>query len=138
MRPYVLVVEDDPDVRTLVVETLHDAGYTAEAFADGREALRRAAAQRPSLILLDHNMPCLDGPTFAQRYRDLPGPHAPIVLMTADPDVARTATVINAEAWLAKPFDLDALEALVGRLCGAAPAQPSPVSAQLYPGLAVA
>jgi two-component system, chemotaxis family, chemotaxis protein CheY len=85
---------------------------------DGAAALPRAQEATPGLILLDMRMPVLDGWEFARRYRAGPGPHAPIVCVTAAADAAAAAargTQIGAVASLSKPFDLDELLALVRR-----------------------
>jgi CheY-like chemotaxis protein len=60
-------------------------------------------------------MPVVDGWGFARAYRAQPGPHAPIVVFTAAVDARRRAAEIGAEGYLAKPFNLDDLRALVSR-----------------------
>ncbi|MGE5674396.1 MAG: response regulator [Mycobacterium leprae] len=60
-RPSVLVVDDDPDVRTILGIILDKAGYAARMAVDGQEAFRMITAQRPDLLILDLMMPNLDG-----------------------------------------------------------------------------
>jgi two-component system chemotaxis response regulator CheY len=116
-RP-ILVVDDDAAVRRLLSWALTDEGYAVLEAPDGAVALARAQEAAPGLILLDMRMPVLDGWAFARRYRARPGPHAPIICVTAALDaaaaVARGAQ-IGAAATLSKPFDLDDLLALVRR-----------------------
>ena len=57
----VLVVDDDPDVRALVTTLLDRAGYLVAEAEDGRAALKALYEQRPDLVVLDVNMPDLDG-----------------------------------------------------------------------------
>jgi CheY-like chemotaxis protein len=114
-RPRVLVVDDDPDIRELVLQVLSDEGYEVLAAPNGRVALIFAAEHPPDLILLDYNMPVCDAPEFAAAYHLGPEPHAPIVLITAATDVARRARELQATGALGKPFDLDALLAAVAR-----------------------
>jgi CheY-like chemotaxis protein len=113
--PLILVVDDDPAIRRFVAEALRDEGYQVAEAGDGRAALSAVDHDRPGLILLDMTMPVMDGWQFAAAYRRLPGPHAPIVCVTAAHRVAERAAQIEAEAALPKPFDLDGLLDLVAR-----------------------
>jgi two-component system chemotaxis response regulator CheY len=116
-RP-ILVVEDDESLRRLLFWTLTEEGYSVMEASDGAVALARVHEAAPGLILLDMRMPVLDGWEFARRYRARPGPHAPIICVTAAVDAAEVAargTQIGAVASLSKPFDLDELLALVRR-----------------------
>ena len=115
-RP-ILVVDDEP-LRRLLCWTLTDEGYAVTAAPDGAAALALVHAVPPGLILLDMRMPVMDGWAFARRYRARPGPHAPIICVTAAADAAAVAArgaQIGAVASLGKPFDLDELLALVRR-----------------------
>jgi CheY-like chemotaxis protein len=109
------VVDDDATIRSVVVATLRDEGYAVVEAADGAAALQAIRTAAPSLILLDMTMPVMDGWQFASVYRRLPGPHAPIVCVTAAHQVAERASQIGAVAALPKPFELDGLLALVAR-----------------------
>ena len=116
--PSVLVVDDDTVIRELVAEVLDAEGYRVGRAASGAEALAWLAAQRgdgesPGLILLDMRMAVMDGWAFARAYRQTPGPHAPIVVMTAAASAAACAAEIGADGVLAKPFGVDALLAAV-------------------------
>jgi CheY-like chemotaxis protein len=119
--PVVLVVEDDAATRALLRDVLEAAGYAVREAADGAAALRAARAARPALVLLDLYLPGTDGWAFAAAYRRAPGPRAPIVVLTADADAEAYAAALGAAGHLRKPFDLDALLAVVGRLVRAAP-----------------
>jgi CheY-like chemotaxis protein len=124
VRPgLILVVDDDPGIRRFVAEALRDEGYLVIEAGDGRAALSAVHEDRPGLILLDMTMPVMDGWQFAAAYRRLPGPHAPIVCVTAAHRAAERAAQIMAEAALPKPFDLDGLLDLVARFVPP-PAQP--------------
>jgi CheY-like chemotaxis protein len=116
-RP-ILVVDDDATLRRLLFWALTDEGYSVMEAPDGAVALARAHEAAPGLILLDMRMPVMDGWEFARRYHARPGPHAPIVCVTAAADAAAVAArgaQIGAVASLSKPFDLEELLALVGR-----------------------
>jgi two-component system, chemotaxis family, chemotaxis protein CheY len=113
---YVLVVEDDDEIRDFVALLLEGEGYAVRTARNGAEALDVVRDNAPRLILLDMRMPVMDGWGFARAYRTQPGPHAPILVMTAARDAAQRAHEIQADAYLAKPFDLDDLMSLVDRL----------------------
>jgi CheY-like chemotaxis protein len=110
-----LVVDDHKEIRDLVGMVLSDEGYEVVTAPDGAVALKRCAEYPPSVVLLDMQMPVMDGWEFARRYRQTPGPHAPIVVMTAAQDARHRAAQIGADGYLAKPFDLDDLVRCVER-----------------------
>lgn len=106
----VLVVEDDPDTRRMLVSALSDAGYLAVPALDGRHALRTALAVDPAAIVLDLMLPELSGDEFVREYREHhPAHEAPIVVLSAKRDGAAVAERIGACAFMAKPIDVDAL-----------------------------
>ena len=116
----VLVVDDDETISEFVEMALSDEGYDVVTAPHGAAALQVINEQgSPSLILLDMRMPVMDGWQFSREYRQLDGPHAPIVVLTAAADAAQSAQQINADGYLSKPFDLSELIALVGRYASA-------------------
>ena len=109
---WVLVVDDDADTRDMLTEALADEGYQVRTVASGQAALEVLGREGPpALILLDHRMPEMDGPAFLEAYRRPPGPHAPVVGLTA----AGGPGMEGADAVVAKPFALDDLSAVVER-----------------------
>jgi CheY-like chemotaxis protein len=111
----VLVVDDDESIREFVSVALSDEGYDVVTAADGASALETVGRERPGVILLDMRMPIMDGWEFSRAYHAMPEPHAPIIVVTAARDAEERASQIQAEGYLAKPFDLDDLLAMVGR-----------------------
>ena len=80
----ILVVDDDDDFREALGEVLSEAGYPVEQAGDGEAALRRIAAEKPGLVLLDLKMPVLDGWGVVERMRKDPATaHIPILLLSA-------------------------------------------------------
>ncbi len=113
----ILVVDDDAGIRELISETLADEGYEVLAVPNGLAALKALDDCEPSLILLDLLMPLMDGDEFLHRYRERPGPHAPVVVFSASGlnRGNRVSRRLAADAFLPKPFDLEDLLALVNR-----------------------
>jgi len=112
----VLVVEDDDSIRETLVLALQDEGYDVLAAANGVAGFNLLRETTPDAILLDMKMPVMDGWEFARRYRELPGPKAPVVVLTAASNAAARSAEVSADAYLSKPFDLDALIELLGRM----------------------
>src|SRR5215207_1263079 len=108
MTRHVLVVDDDPDIRATVSEILDLEGCEVVAASNGLEALEQVQSSPPCVILLDMRMPVLDGWGVARELRAR-GVGVPIVVMTAAQDAGRWAREIEADAVLAKPFELDDL-----------------------------
>jgi DNA-binding response OmpR family regulator len=118
----ILVVEDDPDLLALEAEILSSAGYRVATACDGLQALERAEAERPGLVLLDMRMPRMDGWRFAAAFRERWGEACPIVVVTAAEDAQSRAEEIGAAGFLAKPFDIDSVLGVVARHLGRPPA----------------
>ena len=112
-RP-ILVVDDDSAIRDSERQILADNGFRVVEARDGAEALRAIDVEQPALILLDVQMPGIDGPTFARELRTRLR-RVPLVILTGVPDPKREADRCNAEAFLRKPFDADELVRVVRR-----------------------
>ena len=109
----VLVVDDDESIREFVAMALSSEGHQVMTAPHGAAALEVIAVSPPDVILLDMKMPVMDGWELARRYREMPGPHAPIVVVTAAADAASRAAEVAADGHLPKPFDLDDLFRIV-------------------------
>lgn len=116
-KPRVVLAEDEASLRSFLALALHDEGYEVLSAKDGKEALELATLGSPNCILLDMRMPRVDGWEFARRYREQPGEHAPIIVMTANIEAPRAARDVGAVAYLVKPFDLDALLTVLEKHC---------------------
>jgi two-component system OmpR family response regulator len=109
---HVLVVDDDAAIREILAIALEDEGHEVSTAADGAQALERVDERQPDLVLLDLNMPVLDGWQTHARLRTRT-PHIPVVFMTAG-NVARSeAARHEADGFLPKPFDIDRLLSLI-------------------------
>ncbi|MGE3855603.1 MAG: response regulator transcription factor [Dehalococcoidia bacterium] len=107
MRPrdHLLVVDDDPSIRCTLADLFMEEGYEVLQARNGAEALAVALHTSPCAIILDLNMPVMDGAEF---YRELRarGIGAPVVIVSAV-NAIRAARELGAAAGLNKPFDLD-------------------------------
>jgi CheY-like chemotaxis protein len=111
-------VEDDPDLVAVLEMVLAEGGRRVRTAPEGGAALERVAEEMPGLILLDMRMPGMNGWDFAREFRRRHERRCPIVVVTAAENARRRAEEIGAEGWLAKPFDLDDVLALVARFLG--------------------
>ncbi|CAN5463817.1 N/A [soil metagenome] len=115
--PSVLIVDDDPFIRKLIATTLEDvAGFELAEASDGIEAVVMAGRESPELVLLDIDMPGMDGYEACRRMRADPGTvDTTIVMLTAaSGDAAeRAAEDAGADLFLTKPFSPLALLHLV-------------------------
>lgn len=108
-------MEDDPDIRGAVAEILQEEGFEVVTASNGQEGLARLAHMaRPCLILLDMNMPVMDGPEFMARVREDPELRSCTVLIVT---ATKGATPLGADGYLRKPFDIGDLLAVVERYC---------------------
>jgi DNA-binding response OmpR family regulator len=110
--PKILVVDDDPAIRSLVSDALEIEGYEVRVAEDGFSGLRAIEAHRPDCVLLDVMMPGLDGHQVLQRIRAAEaGSTLPVVMLTAysDDSNAWQAWTEGVDYFLAKPFDAEEL-----------------------------
>jgi len=110
----VLLVEDEPKVRSLVQNFLELKGFTVITVGSGEEALERLARSSPRVVLLDIKLPGMDGLLTLRRLR-VSHPALPVIFLTqVDEDEAkREAVSLGAHEYLTKPFDFEHLEMLL-------------------------
>ena len=116
-RPRVLVVEDHDDLAEALAFNLGHAGYAVTCARDGRDAIRMVAAAVPDLILLDLNLPHLDGFGVLERLRDT-GVWCPVLILSARGSAADKVEGfrLGADDYVTKPFTVAELLARVGAL----------------------
>jgi DNA-binding response OmpR family regulator len=109
----VLVVDDESDIRGLVRELLQRAGHTAIEAPDGNEALKRFYADQPDLVILDVQMPGLDGFSVLERIRELSD--VPVIMLTARAEELDKVRGLRggADDYVTKPFGRQELLARV-------------------------
>ena len=118
-RERIFVAEDDPPILELLVARLEIAGYRVASASDGASALRLILANPPALVILDVNMPSLDGFGVLRAMRgNAACAGTPVLMLTARKSAAdvRLARDLGASEYLAKPFEDRQLLARVQRL----------------------
>lgn len=139
MAQTILVMEDEPSIRSILKEVLTDAGYAVTVAGDGAEGMERFARERYDLVLLDIMMPKLDGYGVCRAIREKDD--TPIIMLTAlDEEEAQVkAFALQADDYITKPFSVKLLllrvEAVLRRTAGK---ETSPAlcyrEIRLYPG----
>ncbi len=108
----ILIIDDDEIMVEIVSEVLADEGHEVRSAADGQQGLDAVAFRAPDLIVLDMNMPVLDGYEVANRLRTQPADRRiPILALTGDSTPAAIQAIRDAgcDALVTKPFDVDTL-----------------------------
>lgn len=116
-QAYILVVDDEPDIRELVKDILEDESYEVEVAENG-EAARNAFARRtPDLVLLDIWMPDIDGITLLREWSSGGAPDCPVVVMSGhgNLETAVEATRLGAHDFVQKPISLAKLLSIVSQ-----------------------
>lgn len=116
--PIILVVEDDPHQRALYEEELADEGYSIITAGDGREALEVAQNQPPDLVVMDVNMPKMDGLDTLSRLLEIDR-RVPVIIHTAYASYRDSFASWSADAYIVKNSDLTDLKETVKRLLAA-------------------
>ena len=114
IHPTVLVAEDSSDTRIMLKRALELKGYRVVEAEDGKQALEMAKRHRPNLIVIDLNMPVLDGLETVRNFRQLEkgGDQVPIVAITAYDVYGMEAAALETgcNKYLSKPLDLEELD----------------------------
>jgi DNA-binding response OmpR family regulator/anti-sigma regulatory factor (Ser/Thr protein kinase) len=113
----ILIVEDEPKVSRTLVKGLSSFDHSVQCAIDGEEALSAIRGQKYDLIILDWNLPKLDGLTVLKKLRS-EGMNTPVIMLSARKDVSDRVAGLNAGAddYLVKPFSFEELEARVNSL----------------------
>jgi CheY-like chemotaxis protein len=119
----ILVTEDNPVIRSLIIKLLAKRGYEADQVDNGRKAVEAVRSRPYDLVLMDMQMPELDGISATKAIRALSGPgrNVPIIALTANALVGQRETCLAAgmNGFLTKPIQPDALYDAISRWAGA-------------------
>ncbi len=113
MRRRILIAEDDPGIGDMLHEMLSDAGYEVEIKIDGH-AVQQMQEPFPDLLFLDIRLSGTDGRTICKQLKSQEATHhLPIIILSANKDTRQMAMESGADDFLAKPFEMGDLLALV-------------------------
>lgn len=110
----ILIVDDDRDVAELLGELLDSRGHTVRIASNGEEGIRELSHRAPDVVLLDVEMPILDGPEMAYEMfvRDCGLDEIPVVLLSGIVGLDYVARRVGTPYFLAKPYSTDAVMSL--------------------------
>lgn len=116
----VLIVDDSKMIKLLVKDFLKNLGHEAFEAENGEEALKITLSVKPDVILLDYNMPIMDGPTFLKTYKGANSGSIPVIMMTTESSMDKINEVISlgASEYIMKPFDQIILAEKIAQVLG--------------------
>jgi two-component system chemotaxis response regulator CheY len=121
MSRTILAVDDSVSMRQMIAFTLKQAGYAVVEAEDGCDGLDKIRSQVPDLVLVDHNMPRMDGLTLVRSLRGMPRcANVPILMLTTESsaEIKAAGKAAGATGWIVKPFEpkrlLDVVRTVIG------------------------
>jgi CheY-like chemotaxis protein len=130
MTPRILSIDDSKTIRLLLERLFRPFACEWREAANGEEGLSVATREKPDLIILDHNMPVMDGVTMLRKMREDPGlKRTPVIMLTAESGLENLAIVarLGVRDYVTKPFREEELLAKAGRIIPLIPrADPCP------------
>ncbi|GAC1559781.1 MAG: hypothetical protein NVS2B9_21170 [Myxococcales bacterium] len=114
--PYILVVDDDADFRSGIRIALEMKGYQVEESGNGQEALEKLTEKPPLLVLLDLQMPVMNGRELLQRLRSAPETKEIPVVIISGFGFEWEAELMGAQGYIGKPFEPRELEKTIAEL----------------------
>jgi len=124
MTPRILIADDSPETRKLMESILDSGGYLVTIAADGLDAWEAISRDRPHIVVLDIEMPGIDGCEVCRRIKSQPETSGiPVLLVSGCGRTAELARSAGADGFLDKPFYLNDLRDQVGSLLGRSMAQ---------------
>ena len=116
----VLVVDDMVDTAHTLAWALEMAGYKVQTAHDGRQALQAVQAEAPHCVIMDIDMPDIDGCELSRELRRLHGDDVVLIAMTgrAEDDLRVAETFVRVDHYLRKPFEMDELHRILPKMVG--------------------
>jgi len=117
-RPLILIADDDDTSRGLLTELLTEAGFDCAEAANGLQAVELCASRTPDAVLMDMNMPLLDGYEATRMIKESDSRNIPVIALTADAFARDAVAACGADEYLRKPFVADELFAVLQTVLG--------------------
>lgn len=116
----VLIIDDSRMIKMLVKDLLKNLGHESIEAENGKHGLEMIVKNQVDLILLDYNMPELDGPGFLSKYRGEIGGKVPVIMMTTENSLEKINEVLSlgASEYMMKPFDQQVLKEKIEMVFG--------------------
>lgn len=111
----ILIIEDDPDVRFILKETLEKTGYEVQAVESGLEGLEAMRGERFHLAIVNLRMPEMGGEETIREIRKI-DPQILVVVVTGSPDWLTEELKAQIQGWMYKPFSLQEFRSLIRNL----------------------
>ena len=124
MTPKILTVDDSKTIRLLLARMLRSFQVEVVEGGNGEEGLQTALREKPSLIILDYNMPVMDGVMMLQQLRQNPEIQTtPVIMLTAEsnPKIISTVARLGVRDYIVKPFQEDLLLAKIKKIISLEP-----------------
>ncbi|MBR0550974.1 response regulator [Stakelama marina] len=121
MSKTILTIDDSPSIRQMVAMTLAAEGHQVIEAGNGSEGYAKASTNTVHAVVVDLNMPVMNGIEFIRKYRQHPSSKGvPIVLLTTESDEAlkREARAAGATGWMVKPFNPTQLVSVIKKVTG--------------------
>ncbi|MBA2847686.1 response regulator [Thermosulfuriphilus ammonigenes] len=113
-KPKILLVDDEESIHVLYREELEEEGYEVYSALNGEEALKMAEEVDPDLVILDINMPGMDGIEVLRQLKEKK-PNRPVILSSAYPEYKQDLASWASDDYIVKSYNLDELKASVKR-----------------------
>ena len=113
----IAIFDDDQDLLTIMKYVLERKGWTVFSSSDSTNMLEKISTFQPAVIIMDNNIPEYGGVVNTQLIKQQQNlRHIPVIIFTANDDIENLAKEAGADAWLPKPFHLENLYEVIGRI----------------------
>jgi two-component system chemotaxis response regulator CheY len=114
----ILIIDDSRLLKIMIKDYLNNLGHEAYMAENGLEGLAAAEKFKPDIILLDYNMPVMDGPTFLKNYIGNKISQAKVIMMTTESsmEIMKEVIGLGASEYIIKPFDEQVLKEKIERV----------------------
>jgi DNA-binding NtrC family response regulator len=113
----IIIFDDDEDILSICSFILEEQGWEVHAFTDCNDIIKRVERVEPNVILMDNWIPDIGGMLATQMLKKHTGlKNIPVIYFSANNDIQTLANNAGADTFLAKPFDIEELEKVIGRV----------------------